>query len=207
MKRALWFMLAALDILSASPAPADVPSAAASYVEPCLVACPAADTAFTVFVRKASGIALPGATVDLDLCGCPGLVMAPLDGTEGYSFPLGGHCRPRGIADVQGHVDLRLRIGGVCSAASIDVFADGVLLANRTALASFDQNGDLVVDLPARGAIDAKLGTGDPTADFDCDGQVTPADRTIAQGHLGHMAAGPTAVARRSWTSIKLIYR
>ena len=55
-----------------------------------------------------------------------------------------------------------------------------------SAVASFDQNADLTVDTADLALIEAKRGTADRTADFDCDNAVTDADLAIAAGHLGH---------------------
>src|SRR5262249_23270278 len=102
-----------------------------------------------------------------------------------------------------------LRAGGTCAQARIMTGWDaqgGLLLAYRP-VASFDQNGDMVVDDADMALIAAKVGTADPTADFNCHGQVTQADVEIARAHLGHAAATPTAVHSPSWGTIKTIYR
>ena len=43
-------------------------------------------------------------------------------------------------------------------------------------------------------AASAKVGTGDPTADFDCDGTVTTLDRDLVIAHFGHTARVPLDV-------------
>jgi len=55
---------------------------------------------------------------------------------------------------------------------------------------------------------DAKVGSTDPTADFDGDGTVTAADLDILSAHLGHHATETsTPVKPMSWGTIKLLYR
>jgi len=94
---------------------------------------------------------------------------------------------------------------------SVQLFASGILLASY-ALASPDQNGNGVVT----GIVDvdpalfaAKLGTVDPTADFDCSGgAVDAADQLIFNQHLSHSCDGIVdAVQRRTWGTLKSHYR
>jgi hypothetical protein len=103
------------------------------------------------------------------------------------------------------------RIGGVGPAGCAKVFANGVFLESY-ALASPDQNGNGV----AVGIIDvdpalfaAKLGSLDPTADFDCSGgPVDGADQMIFDHHLSHSCDGIVDEAQRhSWGSVKQHYR
>ena len=63
------------------------------------------------------------------------------------------------------------------------------------------------VDAADQAAIQALVGTTDPTADFDCDGQVTAADMTIVGQHLGHVCPRVTPARPSSWGEVKLIYR
>jgi hypothetical protein len=105
----------------------------------------------------------------------------------------------------------RLSGGGCGAGVSLPVgnSHDAVILATRTTFLSPDQDGNLIVDGADMALIEAKLGTHDPTADFDFDGTVTEADRNIAQAHYGHLASGsgPVAVRRGTWGRLKsLVY-
>ena len=84
---------------------------------------------------------------------------------------------------------------------------DGVILATPTTFLSPDQDGNLVVDGADMALVEAKLGTHDPTADFDFDGTVTEADRGIAQAHYGHLASGngPVPVLAGTWGRLKTL--
>jgi hypothetical protein len=111
------------------------------------------------------------------------------------------------IADAIGAAAFPLRGGDVCGTANgVTVFADGVMLSGRT-MASPDQNGDLIVDGTDDAIATAKLGSSDPTADFDCDGSVTIADVGVVQAHFPHACAEPTKASDRSWGGLKSIYR
>jgi hypothetical protein len=171
---------------------ADVPNPATSEADPCLIVCPAGDSLFRVIVRDNSFNPLAGHTTEIDLCDCANVLVAP----GGTSYDLVDGCIVRCLTDRLGRADFYLLGGGICSGASIEVKAYSnttpLLLAIRSAMASPDQNGDLVVDTDDLAAVESKVGTSDPTADFDCDGSVTGADLAIAQEHLGH--AAPTAV-------------
>jgi hypothetical protein len=174
-----------------SPARAGFPFTAESWVDPCIVVCPAGDSAFTVFARRNGQWS--GDPVWIDFCNCPGVVFAPTDGSEPYF--LSG-CTVYRSSPEPGTTlfEFPLKAGGVCSgvAITISLFIPDNFV--RTAVASFDQNGDLVVDGADIAIAQGKLGTSDPTADFDCDGAVTNADLGIQQGHLGHEGHGVTAV-------------
>jgi hypothetical protein len=74
------------------------------------------------------------------------------------------------------------------------VEGDGVLLAYVKRVASFDQTGDLKVDAGDLALVQSKIGTPDPTADFDGDGEVTAADLAIAEGHVGHTPSDAVGV-------------
>ena len=98
--------------------------------------------------------------------------------------------------------------GGLCPGDSVKVDAGGVLL-RFARVVSLDQNGDLLVDADDIAIVRSKVGTTDPTADFDGDGQVTTVDVALVQEHLGHQApdAGSTAVRPATWGRLKLLYR
>jgi hypothetical protein len=142
--------------------------------------------------------------VVLDFSRCPTFVHC-----SGIPAPLIVNDVARTIArhaDAQGVADFAIPMGGICPGTMVWVFADNVLLAMRS-LASPDRDGNLSVDAADQAAVQALVGTSDPTADFNCDGAVTAADVAILSQHLGHVCAGPTPGRSRSWGEIKLIYR
>ena len=55
--------------------------------------------------------------------------------------------------------------------------------------------------------INGKVGSSDPTADFDGNGVVNAADVSYAQGHAGHSCPNVVGAAHRSWGAVKIIYR
>jgi hypothetical protein len=88
-----------------------------------------------------------------------------------------------------------LKAGGVCTGSIVvSIFIPDNFV--RTAVASPDQNGDLFVDGDDLAIAQAKVGTSDRTADFNCDGVVTSADLVIQEGHLGHGSGGTLDVPR-----------
>src|SRR6185503_15472159 len=103
-----------------------------------------------------------------------------------------------------------LHVGGGCAAGTVRVFANGVLLAQR-ALASPDQDGDgFTYNITNNDFVlfTAKLGTSDPTADLDCDGDVDADDQTIFFAHAAKTCEGFVDAARRStWGRLKSHYR
>jgi hypothetical protein len=55
----------------------------------------------------------------------------------------------------------------------------------------------------------ARVGTADPSADFDFDGDVDEADLATLRSHLRHAdhSSVPTPVARTTWRGVKHAYR
>jgi len=190
MRRVVMILAGVCSIFAS--ARAGVPSAIDSHVDPCIVTCPAGDSVFAAIVRELGGFPTNNiADMVLDLCGCPEVRLAPV--AAGAPYRLVG-CTARTLVDLEeGYARIPLAAGGVCSGASIRVTCE-VLLAIRTAVASFDQDGDLVVSSADLARVEGKLGTSDPTADFDCDGVVGATDRDIAAAHLGHFHASVLAV-------------
>src|SRR5262245_24868996 len=117
--------LAALAALAA-PAWSGVPSPAMSVADPCLRICPSGDMTYHVAVRDAAGLAVPGATVTIDLCGCTGIVYCPLRPAEPYNLFSG--CVAAMLTNGAGIADFNIRAGGVCRDVPITVRADGVTL-------------------------------------------------------------------------------
>jgi len=106
---------------------------------------------------------------------------------------------------VNGEADFAIRVGGTCPAEAVKIYGNGALVALRS-LASPDQDGNLSVGPEDVAVATAKLGTSDPTADFDGDGVVTTADVDILRAHLGHHAPGMAVpVAPRTWGTLKLL--
>jgi hypothetical protein len=176
-----WFLAA-----GAPQAGADVPSPPASYVAPHIVTCPAGDSVFLVIARHADGRPYEFGETRIHLCVCPDVTLAPMG--PGAPYQMFDPCTPSRYTDAEGASAFPLAAGGVCTDASIVVECDGVILATRAAVASFDQDGDEVVGFDDVQAVQAKVGTDDPTADFDGDGHVTTLDAAIATDHLGHGA-------------------
>jgi len=192
-------------------ASAGVPSASNSTVPACMVFCPMGDIPFTVTVRDLANNPLLGVSVVLDFSGCPnGAFICPTNLGDPYTANLVARTLSM-VTPANGTVTFPARVGGVGPAGCAKVFASGVLLGSF-ALASPDQNGNGVVT----GIIDvdpalfaAKLGTVDPTADFDCSGgAVDLADELIFNHNLSHSCDGIVdAVQRHTWGSLKSHYR
>lgn len=197
----------------AAPARAAVPSAANSTVPTCLVACPLGDIPFTVVVRDLANNPVVNSVVVLDFSTCAAAYLCTVPGTQPdpYTVNLGARTITM-VSDATGTANFPLRVGGVCAAGTVRVFADGVLLGTR-ALASPDQDGNGYVYVHVfqpqnDGTLFVpKLGTSDPTADFDCNGTVTGSDETILYAHLDHACEGVVAAKRSSWGSVKSFYR
>lgn len=189
----LWIATFLAALVTGGTAEAKIPCVSCSEVDPRLIACPAGDSLFRVIVRDVSFNPLPGYSVSVEVCDCPGARIAPA--ASDLSYELVDACTAVLLTDVWGVADFYLRGGGGCS-GSIDVWAAeyGIRLALPMSMASPDQDGDLVVDTQDLAMIESKLGTSDPTADLDGDGSVTNSDITIAQAHVGHMAQGVVGV-------------
>ena len=190
---------------------AGVPSPTNSTLPACMVFCPMGDIPFTVTVRDLANNPLAGVTVVLDFSGCPnGAYICATRPNDPYTANLVARTISM-VTPANGTVLFPARIGGVGPAGCAKVFASGVMLGSF-ALASPDQNGNGV----ATGIIDvdpalfaAKLGTVDPTADFDCSGgAVDASDQLIFNQHLSHSCDGfVDAAERHSWGSLKQHYR
>lgn len=207
--RCLLPLLASLVL--AGPAAAAVPSAANSTLPACMALCPLGDMPFTVVVRDLASNPIAGSSVVLDFANCPGAFLCVP--SFGLVFPYTLNIPARQIqafTNASGSVTIPAHVGGTGPPGSVRVFADGVQLRTY-ALASPDQNGNgfclSIVDLDD--AIFAtKLGGTDPTADFDCSGQVDTTDESIFFTHHGQSCdAYVDAVTRSTWGAVKLHYR
>lgn len=154
-----------------------------SYEDPCLIACPAGDSVFMMVVRNSAGVPWLYDDARLVFCDCPEFALAP--GAHDYSRALSGCEIFKYPASDGGDGTVRFAVagGGVCD--DVGVFVAGIPFSAR-AVASPDHDGDWLVTPSDLARIQSKVGTTDRTADFDCDGVVTPADYSIAAGHLGH---------------------
>jgi len=211
MSRWLILLVVLAALCTARVTAAGVPSPANSTVPACMALCPLGDMPFAVVVRDLANNPIAGSNVVLDFSTCPGAHLCP----EGFSppFPYTVDLVTRTLrmtSGVDGSVTFPAHVGGVGAAGSVRVFADGVLLKSY-ALASPDQNGNGVavniVDVDET-LFNAKLGSSDPTADMDCDGDVDEFDQAIFGRHLSHSCLGFVDPARKSsWGSLKLHYR
>jgi len=199
----------ALSLAAVAASTAAVPSPANSTLPDCMVFCPLGDVSFTVVVRDLANNPINGSNVVLDFSGCPNAYICAAIGGEPYTVNLVARTLSRptdgsGTATFPGHV------GGTGPAGCARVFADGVLLKSY-ALATPDQDSDGQVVLflwNDQPLFTSKLGTADPTADFDCNGTVDGTDQLFMNTHSSHGCYGfvdPTQ--HRSWGSIKQHYR
>src|SRR5262245_22993663 len=187
--------------------------AAYSTVDSALVLCPAGDLEFHVAARIAPNtLAFRVFYIYLYLGGAPGLQLAAHQPDPGCAIvSFSGQPVAEQACSPFGYATYRLSGGGCATGVSIPVgdSHDGVILATRVTFLSPDQNGDLIVDGGDMAILNAKLGTHDPTGDFDFDGTVTTADLAIARAHVGHVAAGtgPVPTVATTWGRIKSLYR
>jgi hypothetical protein len=182
---------------------AEEPTPSSCRVSP-IVVCPAGDFHIDILVRKGH-TPLSEALVTLDLNTCAELKMgAPLSSDSQAVEDGIRQAKPSGA---DGHVVFAFRAGGASACSRAAVLVDGFLIAERSAVASPDQNGDLTVDQADLDLMRSKIGTKDPTADLDGDGRVTPSDLLTARLHLGHHADIATPTKVTTWGEIKEGYR
>ena len=170
-----------------------------------MIACPAGDIPFTTIFHNLMDQPCNYVWVAVSF-ECPSIRFPPPMGDEGYQV-TSDPAVISGQGDVNGEMTFAIRAGGTCPASAVKIYGDGVLVAMR-ALASPDQDGNFGVGVDDLVIAQSKLGTADPTADFDGDGTVTATDLDFLRAHLGHHAPGmATPVASRSWGTLKLTYR
>ena len=162
----------------------NTPNSGNCYFDKCLVTCPANDSVYTVVVHDPMNVPVPNSDVVLDFSFCGNVVLAESDPPGQYVLGPGTVLR---TANSLGRADFPLASGGTCGPAQIKVYASGNLLGSRPFVAAFDQDGDLAVTEADLALVQAKVGTSDRTADFNCDSAVTPSDYAIAATHLGHV--------------------
>ena len=200
-------------VIASSAARAGVPSAANSTVPTCLVACPLGDDTIRVVVRDIANNVLPGASVVLDFANCPDAFICTTPGMFPDPYTVNLPARTiRMFTDALGVAAFPLRVGGLCDPATVLVLANGTLLAER-GLASPDQTGNgmvlfAILDTDYDVFL-TKVGTNDPTADFDCDGDVDADDQNDHLfPHGSHSCDGYVDPAKRSsWGKVKSFYR
>jgi len=197
--------LATIASIAGSQALAGVPDPASSTVDPCIRVCPSGDMNFHVVVRDFASNPVAGSSVLINFSSCFGVTFCPPLPTDPYTFVPPSSIQM--LTNAAGVADFPIRAGGLC-VGLVQVFADGVLLANRGSVASPDQNGDLNVNAVDSGLMAAKLGGPyDPTADLNCSGSLEIGDPDVLNGHLSHMCSVVVSVMPRTWGSIKMIYR
>lgn len=187
----------------ASTAAAGVPYPPNCSVDPCLVFCPVSDIGFHVTVRDAGNNLVPNSLVTLDFSGCPYFHHCLVPGSTLFNDILKTASTFTGAS---GAATFFLPMGGTCPGNAVRIFADGVLIAQRT-LASPDYDGNLFPDDLDQAAIQALVGTTDPTADLDCNGVVDAADVAFFQRHRFHACPLVVPAQPRSWGTLKTIYR
>lgn len=202
--RTLFIVVLAALALAAPAAHAGIPSAANSIVDPCLRVCPAGDMNFHVQVKDIGGNVVIASSVVIDVCGCPGVVLCPLNGGESYSIVAG--CNVVMTTNAAGIADFQIRAGGTCT-GTVNVYADGVLLRTINAISSPDQDGDLMVAPADQAILAAKFPGPDPTGDFNCSAGMDPGDQAIQAAHLGHSCAVVVPNRPSTWGRVKTIYR
>jgi hypothetical protein len=192
------FAAALLGILDVDRAAlAGPPDPAHSFVGAHFVACPAGDSTFLVIARYFTGHPWIGYAV-LDFSACPGFRFAPLTGGEPYGQDSTAH-RMWMWLDPSGAAVFPVHGGGSCEGGFVKVLGcfrpweTGVELGRRPVTA-FDQDSDLVVSPSDVAIVESKLGTSDPSADFDGDGVVTSQDLSIMNAHFGHHSESVTSV-------------
>ncbi len=206
-------LLAAVLLTSAfaAPATAAVPAPPPiSTVPSCFATCPMGDMHIVVIVRDLASNPIFDALVVLDFSGCPDAYVCTVPGGDPYIYDPAARTI-RMTTDASGRVDFPLRVGGGCGPGGVKIYANGVLFQSY-ALASPDQTGNgMVVCFAIDTDCDvfaSKLGTADPTADFDCDGDVDLDDQLTMHLHGSHSCHGIVDPAKRSdWGRVKAFYR
>ena len=187
----------------ATSANAGVPDPRMSTVPTCWTFDPSGDLSVTVTVRDVNNAPVANSTVWIDLCTCPSIHLCPPSPEDGYTV-VG--CTVKKVTNAAGQATFALRGGGGC-AGSAPFFADGVLLANVTTIASPDQDGNLVVNAADVALLAAKHGSSDRTGDLTCNGNVDEADDAVQVAHLGHACANQTPTLPTSWGHVRSLYR
>ena len=197
--------LLALVVAGAAPgASAAVPSPANSIVDACVRVCPAGDMTLHVLVRDFANSPVPGSTILVDFSNCPAVFLCPLLGTEPYS--LAGQAVLM-TANAAGIADIPIRAGGTCL-GTVNIYADGVLIASRQGSSSPDLDSNAWVNAVDQAGMAFLLGGPyTPVADLNCSGALEAGDQAVQNAHLGHTCGAVVPVWPRSWGRIKTLYR
>ena len=195
-------VMAGMALISAAPmARAGLPVIHCK-MDDCLVTCPTGDSLFAVRDITWAGTLCAGCDIVLDFSLCAGVVLPdPPPGSPYVVEPVGRTVLAK--ADNSGSVSFPLAAGGV-SSGRVKVYASGAYLGLGPAVASFDQNGDLAVTDADLALVNSKIGTSDPTADFDCNHSVNAADYDIAAAHLLHFHSASPLVGVGDGPEIEL---
>jgi hypothetical protein len=196
---ALLFTLAAPAVASSG-----VPSPLNSSVDPCLLACPAADFTFHVTVRDLANNPVSHSTVVVDLSQCPQVFACQYIG-DGLTWDPTSRT-VRTTSDASGLATFTMHLIGICSNTQARILADGVWLTSRS-LASPDQDGNGIVDANDDAIESGKIGGADLTGDLTCEGMVTAADLAVVQAHHHHICLFIDPARRPSWGALKIVYR
>lgn len=180
-----------------------VPSPANSTV-PCIVGCPNGDLSFTVTVRDFGNNPVPNSFVIVSFQGASCFLHCDSPG-NGYSWDSNARLASA-FTNGDGQVTFSIAGSGSC-ASGVNVYADGILLANNIPFASTDQNADEIVNALDEAIVDSWEGQPGPGVDLDCDGIVSQDDVSIVQQHNGHICELPTPTRARTWGGLKTIYR
>lgn len=202
--RLLAHTLALLALTLPAVASGGVPSPSNSSVDPCLIACPAADFTFHVTVRDLANNPISNSSVALDFSQCPQVFACPYIG-DGLTWDATNHV-VRAMSNASGLATFTMHLIGICPNMQVRIFADGVFLGART-LASPDQDGNGIVDANDDAIESAKIGGSDLTGDLTCEGTVTAADLAVVQAHHHHICLFIDPARRPSWGALKIFYR
>lgn len=190
---------ATADALTAVPSPSN------SSVPACLSTSPDASRICTIVVRDLANNPVISSVVALEYADCTSFNPCPQEDGDDYVLDLPNQ-RILRVTNLQGEATFHVRAGGGCSASSIRVFADGVLLGTMRS-ASTDQDGDHVVDGADLALLQTKMNTTDFTGDLNCDFMVNEDDETILVGSLGAECVDPTPTRPSTWGRVKILYR
>lgn len=183
-----------------------IASARYSTVPPVLIGSPDGSIVSNIIVRDQYNQPLGFSAVEISLQLCSGFVRcaSPCDGCVPGMTPKSVLL----FTDSSGLAAFHLRIGasGCPDPPSALVWADGVPLATPR-FASLDQDGDLTVTLGDVAIATGLVGSADLRADFDGDRVVTATDVAMIEAHLWTGCIAPVPALRRSWGTLKSIYR
>ncbi len=177
------------------------------------VVCPAGDVPFEVVVLDQYWMPMAGSGVWIDFSRCAGLRLCPDCCAGAVVDPAARTIRA--TTDASGRARFWPAMGGVCNGSTVSVSVAAMpgdtrptVFLKVSAVSSSDQDGDLDVDADDVGIVTAALYTINWGADFNGDGEVSPADLAwLTNGHVGHACAGVVPARASTWGALKLHYR